>query len=435
MFSICRKISFSVFFLLISLVMFTPFLLLAADGPVSYQPLIGIPGLTDAEEISMELYINTLYTISISIAAFLAVVKIILAGLKYMLSDVVTNKEDAKRDIKGALVGLMIVLGAWIILSTINPQLVNLQALQNLDALEGIPGPTQDNPFLPQCYDVIVNGNVESVCRDNDVELRTFECLDWGCEPETDTCLDSGQVEDCESQLATQCRCSLATDDNCVTRNAEAYLRPRQTLATTDRLVCRLDRLQTALSEFVPSPDGKICYHNNVCLDAYTYDQVIGSDSVNYNYPSDYPVNFQNFRFIKINESRVQNAQISTRFRVRDLTRVDSRRGDYVYLDPVAVRGIDRVAERLGTTPQINSGYRSPGHNSNLRRPGARLSMHMSGLAFDIQPPGGRDDRCRVVRACRAEGAGFIMLYNDTTHVHCDWRSGTPSHPTIAQCN
>jgi hypothetical protein len=53
----------------------------------------------------------------------LAVLKITIAGVKYMLSDVVTSKESAKKDIQGALFGLLIVLAAVIILNTINPSL------------------------------------------------------------------------------------------------------------------------------------------------------------------------------------------------------------------------------------------------------------------------------------------------------------------------
>ncbi len=62
---------------------------------------------------------------SISIAALLAVVKIIIAGAKYMLSDIVTTKGEAKKDIRGALLGLLLIIGAVIILNTINPALTD----------------------------------------------------------------------------------------------------------------------------------------------------------------------------------------------------------------------------------------------------------------------------------------------------------------------
>jgi hypothetical protein len=96
-----------------------------------FIPLVGIPYVdTQSSDLSLAGYVNALYTAAISIAAFMAVVKIIFAGVKYMLSDVVTDKGAAKKDIRGALIGLLIVIGAVLILNTINPQLKGLGALE-----------------------------------------------------------------------------------------------------------------------------------------------------------------------------------------------------------------------------------------------------------------------------------------------------------------
>ena len=99
------------------------------------QYLVGLPIDTKG---SFNEYINLLYKMSISIAALLAVVKIIIAGAKYMLSDVVTQKSDAKKDIKGALLGLLLIIGAVIILNTINPALtdggLNIKKLDKVSA-------------------------------------------------------------------------------------------------------------------------------------------------------------------------------------------------------------------------------------------------------------------------------------------------------------
>lgn len=109
------KFLFSFFLLLL-----LPTALIFAAPPV--KTLIGIPGITD-QDLSFGSYINALYSLSISIAALLAVIKIIIAGMKYMLSDVVTTKGDAIKDIRGALLGLLIVISAVLILKVINPQL------------------------------------------------------------------------------------------------------------------------------------------------------------------------------------------------------------------------------------------------------------------------------------------------------------------------
>ncbi len=100
---------------------------------LAFQPLVGIPFVdTTNPNTSLPQYINALYLASISIAAFLAVIKIIFAGVKYMLSDVVPTKEAAKKDMYGALLGLLIVVGAVLILNTINPQLTGLDALSKI---------------------------------------------------------------------------------------------------------------------------------------------------------------------------------------------------------------------------------------------------------------------------------------------------------------
>ena len=94
-----------------------------------YQPLVGIPGVGDASNFDQ--YIDALYALSISLAALIAVVKIILAGAKYMLSDLVGDKSSAKDDIRNALIGLLIVIGAVVILNTVNSDLTTLNVLNN----------------------------------------------------------------------------------------------------------------------------------------------------------------------------------------------------------------------------------------------------------------------------------------------------------------
>ena len=88
--------------------------------------LVGIPGIEPTGDTDLNVYINALYRLSISLAALLAVIKIVAAGAKYMLSDIVPAKEEAKKDIQGALIGLLIVIGAIIILNTVNSDLTEL---------------------------------------------------------------------------------------------------------------------------------------------------------------------------------------------------------------------------------------------------------------------------------------------------------------------
>ena len=93
-----------------------------------FIPLVGIPGIS-GNETGLNEYINALYRLSISLAALLAVVKIVIAGAKYMLDDIVTHKEEAKQDIWGALMGLLVIVGAVLILNTVNSDLTNTNFL------------------------------------------------------------------------------------------------------------------------------------------------------------------------------------------------------------------------------------------------------------------------------------------------------------------
>lgn len=116
---------FNLYFLITTLVLFIPLFTFAAEVP--FTALIGIPGITTiGGSDGLNQYINALYRLSISIAALLAVIKIVAAGAKYMLSDIITHKEEAKKDIQGALIGLLIVIGAVIILNTVNTDLTKL---------------------------------------------------------------------------------------------------------------------------------------------------------------------------------------------------------------------------------------------------------------------------------------------------------------------
>ena len=109
----------------IFIILFSP-LVLFAQTP-QYNPLVGLPGVEGkplSASSDFNTFINALYAIASAIAALLAVIKVIIAGVKWMLTDIVTSKEEAKKDIKGALLGLLIVLSAVLILTVINPNLV-----------------------------------------------------------------------------------------------------------------------------------------------------------------------------------------------------------------------------------------------------------------------------------------------------------------------
>lgn len=120
---------------------------LAAE-PFPYQPITNFPipassGVNNLDNLTLDEAIKIIYALSVSIAALLAVVKIIYAGVQYMLTDVITNKGKAIADIQGALFGLLIVLGAAFILNQINPQLSDVNVLKEVTKFKSTQGVNQ----------------------------------------------------------------------------------------------------------------------------------------------------------------------------------------------------------------------------------------------------------------------------------------------------
>ena len=122
-----------------------PTIVLAETAKATYAPLTTIPGAftacadgdsanpscTKADPVSV---IKNIYGISINIAATLAVAMIIWAGIQYATTEAITGKSDAKQHWEGAIWGLVLLLSAYLILRTINIDLVKV----NLDLGTGI---------------------------------------------------------------------------------------------------------------------------------------------------------------------------------------------------------------------------------------------------------------------------------------------------------
>jgi uncharacterized membrane protein len=101
------------------------------------QPL-GLPGFGGDDgqitisQSSFAEYVNTLIQVAIGFAILLSVIMVIAGGVEYMGARSVTNKDDAKDRISKAIGGLVLALSAVVILQTINPNLVELKALEEV---------------------------------------------------------------------------------------------------------------------------------------------------------------------------------------------------------------------------------------------------------------------------------------------------------------
>ena len=85
--------------------------------------LTAIPFVSESAGIGELVY--GLYLLAIVIAATFAVVKLAIAGITYMTSDVVSSKESAKSGIKGAVLGLLLLLMTVLLVDLINPNIAD----------------------------------------------------------------------------------------------------------------------------------------------------------------------------------------------------------------------------------------------------------------------------------------------------------------------
>jgi len=92
--------------------------------------LIGAPGQEQATVENLAEYVAAWYQWLLYAGVIIAVVMIMIGGVQYMVSKGMGSIDSAKKRIQGAVVGLILLFGAYMILATVNPQLVLLQIPQ-----------------------------------------------------------------------------------------------------------------------------------------------------------------------------------------------------------------------------------------------------------------------------------------------------------------
>src|SRR3989344_9442372 len=103
------------------------FFILGAYSVSAYEALESLPNLTGEETTSLGGYLSNIYALGIGLAGVLAVLMIVIGGLQYIGSGMSpSGKNDARDRITNAVLGLLLALLSWLILNTIDPNLVSL---------------------------------------------------------------------------------------------------------------------------------------------------------------------------------------------------------------------------------------------------------------------------------------------------------------------
>jgi len=107
----------------------------------TYEPLSPLPGIgqtvpggteTVIDVTQHQAYFEGMFRLLISIATALAVIMIMIGGMQYMMSGAFSTKEEGKKRIFAAVFGLLLAFLAWVILFTINPNLLRLEFNPNV---------------------------------------------------------------------------------------------------------------------------------------------------------------------------------------------------------------------------------------------------------------------------------------------------------------
>ncbi len=129
-----KKLSAVSLFLLVTGLFAFPVAVAFAQGSITenidfsqpYIPLTTIPGLYEEGEATNPVTIvKGIYGLAIGIGSVIATLMIIYAGFEYMYVEAIGQKSAAKERITNAFLGLLVILGSYILLRTINPALVD----------------------------------------------------------------------------------------------------------------------------------------------------------------------------------------------------------------------------------------------------------------------------------------------------------------------
>ena len=104
-----------------------------AETKIEFKPQIPIEGFTGGEikETFIGEYIIAIYKYAIGVVGILAAVVMMFGGVRWIMAGGNASAiSEAKAWIAAALTGLLLTLGSWMILNTVNPDLVNMKPIK-----------------------------------------------------------------------------------------------------------------------------------------------------------------------------------------------------------------------------------------------------------------------------------------------------------------
>ena len=215
-----QKIKLILFFAITGLLFLSIFPVIAAvEDPLTFRPQVGLPGfesniVMEKDDTSyIAKMVQAFYNYGLSIGGILAAIVLMVGGVIWLTSAGSSDKvSQAKGLIMGSISGLILLFGAWIVLNTINPDLLNFK-IRNIKGIvptfimDGNDGIIDDERSLPEdarikflclgayqtCSDTLppsINLDI-SICKER---LPDITCS--GNTPQKWCCAQSDEVDD-----------------------------------------------------------------------------------------------------------------------------------------------------------------------------------------------------------------------------------------------
>lgn len=117
-------------------------------------------------------YLNIMIKIFIGICAVLAMLMIVIGGLEYMTSELISSKEHGKERIMNAIFGLLLALGSYALLNTINPDLLKVEVAIDPATLQVFQD-EQEAPPTPADYATSAPSGAVNLCTTGVQQITT----------------------------------------------------------------------------------------------------------------------------------------------------------------------------------------------------------------------------------------------------------------------
>lgn len=225
--------------LLIPLVAFFLFFPIAfSQNTQNYTVLQPLPGIGDTGtgQITLSQYLPAVFNLTVGISIALAFIFITIGGITYATSDSLTGKEDGRNYIKNAVTGLLLVIGSYVILYTINPQILSF-------SINFLAAPPQQN----------TTGGVTPV-------TPTGNCVGGGCLPFAGTGLPA---------IGSAVRSGVSASMMPRLLQLNSILCPANTQSGTCNLPWKIDEGGYAPSTLHRSA----CHNQGTCIDGGPYSE------------------------------------------------------------------------------------------------------------------------------------------------------------------